>query len=63
MKLRKFLLLTIVLMVQASAFAGAGAIEAEPTPIMLLSYWGYIALLPLMLVAFVVNGWLIRWKR
>ena len=30
--------------------------------IMVISYWGYVALLPAILVAFVVRGWLIRPK-
>jgi len=34
-----------------------------PTPIMVISYWGYVAFLPALIVAFVINGWLIRPKR
>ena len=30
--------------------------------IMAISYWGYVALLPAILVAFFVNGWLITPK-
>ena len=30
--------------------------------VMLISYWGYVALLPAILVAFVVCGWLVRPK-
>ena len=31
----------------------------EATPIMAISYWGYVALLPALLLALVVCGWLI----
>lgn len=30
--------------------------------VMRVSYWGYVALLPVLIVAFVVYGWLIRPK-
>ena len=30
--------------------------------VMTVSYWGYVFLLPAILVAFVVHGWLIRPK-
>ena len=36
--------------------------HAAQTLIMVISYWGYIALLPAILAAFVVHGWLIRPK-
>jgi len=36
---------------------GVGA--APPTPVMVISYWGYVALPLAMIVAFMVNGWLI----
>ena len=35
--------------------------DAAPTLIMVVSYWGYIALLPAMLIALMVHG-LIRRK-
>jgi hypothetical protein len=36
--------------------------EAAPTLMMVVSYWGYIAFLPLMVVAGLVHGWLTRPK-
>ena len=30
--------------------------------VMVISYWGYVGLLPAILVGFVVYGWLIRPK-
>ena len=39
-----------------------GTIGVAPTPAMVASYWGYIAFPPVLIVAFVVNGWLIRRK-
>jgi hypothetical protein len=36
--------------------------EAAPTLLMVVSYWGYLAFLPLMVVAVLVHGWLIRPK-
>jgi len=33
-----------------------------PTVVMVISYWGYVALLPGLLVAFVIHGWLARPK-
>jgi hypothetical protein len=38
----------------------AGVIEVAPNTVMLVSYWGYVAFPPVLIVAFVVNGWLIR---
>jgi hypothetical protein len=35
--------------------------DAAPTFIMMVSYWGYVAFLPTMFIAFVVHG-LIRRK-
>lgn len=34
-----------------------------PTLTMVISYWGYVLLLPLLIVAFVINGWMIQPKR
>ena len=34
----------------------------EPTQVMVVSYWGYVAFLPVMIAALVVHGWLIRRK-
>ena len=34
----------------------------EPTPVMVISYWGYVAFLPVMIAALAVHGWLIRRK-
>jgi hypothetical protein len=87
MKLRKFVLVVIMLVVQAGAVAGEGALEApgkwkpavalrdpqtsEDTagvidataaPATVVSYWGYVSFLPVMIVAFVVHGWLVRPK-
>lgn len=39
-----------------------GMNHAAETLIMVISYWGYVTLLPAILVAFVVHGWLIRPK-
>ena len=36
--------------------------HAAQTLIMVISYWGYVAFLPTILVAFVVCGWLTRPK-
>ena len=40
----------------------AGVMEVAPNKVMVVSYWGYIAFPPVLIVAFVVNGWLIRRK-
>ena len=42
-----------------------GVIEVAPTPTLLMSisYWGYVAFLPLLIGAVVVHGWLIPQKR
>ena len=42
---------------------GAAVIEMAPTPVMVISYWGYVALPPVFIVVFVIHGWLIRPKR
>ena len=34
----------------------------EPTLIMVVSYWGYVAFLPVMIAALAVHGWLTRRK-
>jgi len=39
-----------------------GVMEVAPNTVMVVSYWGYIAFPPVLIVAFVVNGWLIRRK-
>ena len=41
----------------------ASLVEMAPTPVMVISYWGYVAFLPVFIVAFVIHGWLIRPKR
>jgi hypothetical protein len=41
----------------------AAVIEMAPTPVMVISYWGYVAFLPVFIVAFVIHGWLIQPKR
>lgn len=33
--------------------------ETTPTLTMVISYWGYVLFLPVFLVAFVIDGWLI----
>jgi hypothetical protein len=38
-------------------------LEMAPSPVMVISYWGYVAFLPMLIVAFVIHGWLIRPKR
>jgi hypothetical protein len=59
---RKLLLPTMMLVLQATAFA-AEVVEVTPTRIMVVSYWGYVAFLPAMIVALAVHCWLIRPKR
>lgn len=59
---RTFLLPTMLLVLQATAFA-QGVVEAAPTRAMAASYWGYVAFLPAMIVAFAVHCWLYRPKR
>jgi hypothetical protein len=69
MKPHRFLLMVVMLMAQAYGFAGQGTVQSVPvshapaTPVMVISYWGYVAFPPAMIVAFVVNGWVIRRKR
>jgi hypothetical protein len=41
----------------------AAVVEMALTPVMVISYWGYVAFLPVFIVAFVIHGWLIRPKR
>ena len=41
----------------------AAVVEIAPTSVMVISYWGYVAFLPVFIAAFVIHGWLIRPKR
>ena len=41
----------------------AAVVEMAPTPVMVISYWGYVAFLPVFIVAVVIPGWLIRPQR
>jgi hypothetical protein len=41
----------------------ARVIDAVPTLVMVISYWGYVLFLPLMIVAVVVFGWLVPRNR
>lgn len=59
---QKFLLPTLMLVLQAAAFAD-GVVEVTPSPVMVASYWGYVVFLPAMMVAFGVHCWLFRPKR
>jgi hypothetical protein len=36
--------------------------QAAPTLTMMISYWGYVSFLPVMIVALVVQGWLMPRK-
>ncbi len=51
-----------ILAMPACLVAHGGAGAAAPTPAMVISYWCYMAFLPILLVAFVVYGWLIQPK-
>ena len=35
---------------------------SAPSVVMVITYWGYVLLLPAILVAFVICGWVIRPK-
>ena len=41
----------------------AAVVGMAQTPVMVISYWGYVTFLPVFIVAFVIHGWLIRPKR
>jgi hypothetical protein len=41
----------------------AAVTEMAPTPVIVISYWGYVAFLPMFIAALVIHGWLIRPKR
>jgi hypothetical protein len=75
MKALKFLL-PIMMLTALCGFAATGVCapheEAAPlqsrfcadaTPVMVASYWGYVAFPPAMIVALVTCGWLIPRKR
>ena len=62
MKLRRWLLPTLMLIVAAIAFAFGATVNVAPSTVRLVSYWGYIAVTPALIVAFVVCGWLIPRK-
>jgi putative membrane protein len=58
MRLRWLLLPILLLAVQTGAFAGGSTVPTAPSSAMVISYWGYVALLPALLVGIVVEGWL-----
>jgi len=62
MKLRRWLLPTLILIVAAIAFAFRATVNVAPTIVRVVSYWGYLAVTPALIVAFVVCGWLIPRK-
>ena len=62
MRLRKWLLPTLMLIVAAIAFAFSATVDVAPRIVQVVSYWGYIAVTPALIVAFVVCGWLIPRK-
>jgi hypothetical protein len=62
MKLRRWLLPTLMLIVPAIAFAFSASVDVAPSIVRVVSYWGYIAVTPALIVAFVVFGWLIPRK-
>jgi hypothetical protein len=39
-----------------------GVIDVAPTPTMVASYWGYVALTPVMMLTLVLHGWITRGK-
>ena len=59
MKLRKWLLPTLMLIV-VLAFAFSATVDVAPRIVQVVSYWGYIAVTPALIVAFC--GWLIPRK-
>lgn len=62
MKLRRWLLPTLMLIVPAIAIAFGATVNVAPSIVRIVSYWGYIAVTPALIVAFVVFGWLIPRK-
>ena len=62
MKLRRWLLPTLMLIVPASAFTFSATVNVAPSIVRVVSYWGYIAIIAALIVAFVVCGWLIPRK-
>ena len=62
MKLRRWLLPALMLIVPAVAFAFSATVNVAPGIVRVVSYWGYVAVTPALIVAFVVCGWLIPRK-
>jgi hypothetical protein len=62
MKLRRWLLPALMLIAAAIAFAFSATVNVAPSIVRVVSYWGYIAVTPALIVAFVVCGWLIPRK-
>lgn len=62
MRLRKLLPPMIMLLLQMSASADGGQTAVMASQVMAVSYWCYVAFLPLVIAAFVIHGWLIRPK-
>lgn len=62
MKLRRWLLPALMLIVAAIAFAFSANVNVASGIVRVVSYWGYVAVTPVLIEAFVVCGWLIPRK-
>jgi hypothetical protein len=62
MKLRRWLLPALMLIVPTIAFAFSATVSVAPGIVRVVSYWGYLAVTPALIAAFVVCGWLIPRK-
>lgn len=62
MKFRRWLLPILMLLVAAMTFAFSANTDVAPGIVKVVSYWGYVAVTPALIVAFVVFGWLIPRK-
>lgn len=59
MKLRRWLLPTLMLILAPIALAFSATVEFAPNVVRAVSYWGYVAAIPALIVASVVCGWLL----
>jgi hypothetical protein len=57
MKLCRWLLPILMLLVATIALAVSAAVDVTPSIVRVVSYWGYVAVTPALIVAFVVCGW------
>jgi hypothetical protein len=62
MKLRRWRLPALMLIVPAIAFAFSATVNVALGIVRVVSYWGYVAVTPASIVSFVVCGWLISRK-